>query len=147
MRYITEINMSERKLTRHEARELAFKILFAKDFDAQADAKEFYRSFIENTEEKTNDYVEATVVGVSEKLGGIDALVESSSNNWKLSRMSTATRTVLRLSVYELTETETPPKVVINEAVEIIKLYDEDSAPSFVNGILNNIARERGLIA
>ena len=60
--------------------------------------------------------------------------------------MSTATRTVLRLAVYELTETETPPKVVINEAVEIIKLYDEDSAPSFVNGILNRIARERGLI-
>ncbi len=142
-----EINMSERKLTRHEARELAFKILFAKDFDLEADAKDFYGAFIENTEEKTNDYVEATVIGVSEKLGEIDALVESSSTNWKVSRMSTATRTVLRLAVYELTETETPPKVVINEAVEIIKLYDEDSAPSFVNGILNRIARERGLIA
>ena len=138
--------MAHRKLTRHEARELAFKILFAKDFDRETDAREFVESFAEITETEINDYISATVSGVSEKLKEIDTLIESSSVNWKLSRMSTASRTILRLAVYELTETDTPAKVVINEAVEIIKLYDDESAPSFVNGILNNIARERGLI-
>lgn len=139
--------MSKNKLTRHEARELAFKLLFAKDFDHESDSAAYYNAYFEDSDELTNDYVHDTFCGVCEKCDEIDSTVESSSVNWKLSRMSTATRTVLRLAVYEMTETDTPAKVVINEAVEIIKVYDDESAPSFVNGILNNIARERGLIA
>ena len=60
--------------------------------------------------------------------------------------MSTATRTILRLAVYEMTKIDVPAKVVLNEAVEIIKVYDEETAPAFVNGILNKIARSHGLI-
>ena len=138
--------MSGKKLTRHEAREFAFKLLFAREFDSETTPADFYGAFIENTESLTNDYVRDTFIGVCEKKESLDALIEKASTNWKISRMSTSSRSLLRLAVYELTETETPPKVVINEAVEIIKLYDDDSAPSFVNGILNNIARERGLI-
>ena len=138
--------MGQNKLTRHEARETVFKLLFAREFDLESAPDAIYDAFIDITESKTNDYVHTTFVGACEKIGDIDALIESSSVNWKLSRMSTATKSVLRLAVYEMTETETPVKVVINEAVEIIKLYDDENAPSFVNGILNNIARSRGLI-
>ena len=60
--------------------------------------------------------------------------------------MSTSTRSVLRMALYEMTVCEVPAKAEINEALELIKKYDEDSAPSFVNGILNRIARDRGLI-
>ena len=60
--------------------------------------------------------------------------------------MSVPTRTVLRLAVYELLFTDTPPKVVINEAIDIVREYDDETAPAFVNGILNKIARSHGII-
>ena len=66
---------------------------------------------------------------------------------WKIKRMSKVTLSVLRLAVYELKYTDTPPKAVINEAVEISKEYDDEKASPFVNGILNKVARTEGLIA
>jgi len=136
-----------RKLTRHEARELTFKLLFAKEFDKEAESGAFCDAFIENTESLTNDYVKSTFVGVCEALTEIDGEIEGASAEWKLSRMSTATRSILRLATYELLKTDTPAKVVLNEAIEIIKLYDETSAPVFVNGILNHIAKTHDLFA
>ena len=137
----------KKKLTRREARELAFKLIFAKDFDEDADPTEFYENYIENTESLTNEYVRTTFAGVCAAKADLDKEIEAASANWKLTRMSNTTKAILRLAVYEMTNTETPVKVVINEAVEIIKLYDDANAPSFVNGILNNIARQRGLIS
>jgi len=139
--------MSEyKKLSRRQCRELIFKLLFAKEFDREADPAAFYEALIEETEEPTAEYVKNVFVGVCESLSELDGEIEGASVRWKLSRMSTATRSVLRMAVYEMTVCEVPPKAEINEAVEIIKQYDEDSAPSFVNGILNKIARDRGLI-
>ena len=140
--------MSENtKLTRHACRELIFKLLFAKDFDREADAEAFYENYLAVTEEPTADYVRQVFCGVCATLDELDREIEETSVKWKLSRMSTATRSVLRMAVYEMTACEVPPKAEINEALELIKRYDEDSAPAFVNGILNKIARNRGLIA
>ena len=58
--------------------------------------------------------------------------------------MSGVTRNLLRLAIYELMNTETPPKVVINEAVNLAKKFGDDAEPAFINGILNRIAREEG---
>ena len=139
--------MSEKKkLSRRECRELIFKLLFAKEFDREADPAAFYRDYIENTEEPTAEYVENVFTGVCAALPELDAELEAAAVRWKLSRMSTSTRSVLRMALYEMTVCEVPAKAVINEALELIKKYDEDSAPSFVNGILNRIARDRGLI-
>ena len=134
------------KLSRRQCRELIFKLLFAKEFDREADPAAFYDAFIDVTEEVPAEYAKNVFIGVSESLEELDTEIEGVSLRWKLSRMSTATRCVLRMAVYEMTVCDVPPKAVINEAVEIIKSYDEDSAPSFVNGILNKIARNRGLI-
>ena len=76
----------------------------------------------------------------------IDREIEAVSVKWKVSRMSTATRSMLRLAVWEMLIGGVPAKVAINEAVEIIKIYDDESAPAFLNGILNTIARSRDLI-
>lgn len=139
--------MSEnKKLSRHECRELIFKLLFAKEFDRDADPGTYYTDYTENAEEPSADYVKEVFLGVCASLPALDCEIEAASDNWKLARMSTATRSVLRMAVYEMTQADVPPKVAINEALELIKLYDEDSAPKFVNGILNKIARERGLI-
>ncbi|MBQ2545371.1 MAG: transcription antitermination factor NusB [Clostridia bacterium] len=139
--------MSEnKKLSRHECRELIFKLLFAKEFDRDADPGTYYTDYTENAEEPSADYVKEVFLGVCASLPALDCEIEAASDNWKLARMSTATRSVLRMAVYEMTQADVPAKAAINEALELIKLYDEDSAPKFVNGILNKIARERGLI-
>lgn len=141
------LTMSEKtKLTRHQCRELIFKLLFAKEFHKEADPNEFYESHIEISEEPTVEYVKNVFLGTCEYMDEIDNEIEECSIKWKMSRMSTATRTILRLAVYEMTKIDVPAKVVLNEAVEIIKTYDEESAPAFVNGILNKIARSHGLI-
>jgi N utilization substance protein B len=58
--------------------------------------------------------------------------------------MAAVTRSILRLAVYEILWGEVPPRAAINEAVELAKLYDEEAAPAFINGILNQIAKENG---
>ena len=139
--------MSEKnKLSRRQCRELIFKLLFAWEFGREADPAAFYENFIDVTEEEGAEYAKNVFVGVAESLAELDGEIEGASLRWKLSRMSTSTRCILRMAVYEMTVCEVPAKAEINEAVEIIKAYDEDSAPSFVNGILNKIARDRGLI-
>lgn len=145
------------KNSRHEKRVAAFKLLFAREFNKDADPVELYNAFLydeagENGELKLNkeyssEYVKETYFGAVEKLDDIDADIESTSIKWKISRMSVPTRTVLRLAVYELLYTDTPPKVVINEAIDIVREYDDETAPAFVNGILNKIARSHGIIA
>ncbi len=131
---------------RHENRENAFTLLFAKEFDREADAAEFFRAYLENNEIQFADYVKNTFLGVCEQCETIDKEIEGVSVKWKLSRMATVTRTVLRLAVYEMMNSEVPVKVIINEAIEIAKKYDDENSTGFVNGILNKIARNRGLI-
>ena len=131
---------------RHENRENAFKLLFAKEFDREAGAADFYSAYLENNEVQFADYVKDTFVGVCEQCETIDKEIEEVSVKWKLSRMATVTRTVLRLAVYEMTNSDVPVKVIINEAIEIAKKYDDENSTGFVNGILNKIARNRGLI-
>ncbi len=132
---------------RHENRENTFTLLFAKEFDREADAADFYNAYLENNEVQFADYVKNTFLGVCEQGETLDKEIESVSVKWKLSRMATVTRTVLRLAVYEMINSEVPVKVIINEAIEIAKKYDDENSTGFVNGILNKIARNRGLIS
>jgi len=136
----------KQKLSRHEAREIVFQLLFAKEFDREADALDFYENHADNSETEYNEYIRSTFLGVCEKQPELDPVIEGASIKWKMSRMSTATRSVLRLAVYEMTYTDVPAKVVLNEAVEIIKTFDDENAPAFVNGILNKIARDNSKI-
>jgi len=131
---------------RHENRENAFKLLFAKEFDREAAAADFYNAYLENNDVRYADYVKNTFLGVCEQCETIDREIEAVSVKWKLSRMATVTRTVLRLAVYEMMNSDVPVKVIINEAIEIAKKYDDENSTGFVNGILNKIARNRGLI-
>jgi len=131
-----------KKITKRERRIAVFSLLFSREFDKETDVNEFYRLASENTEVAYNSYVEKTFLGACEHTEEIDAEIEDTSVNWKTSRMSRVTRSILRLAVYEMLYTEAPAKAIINEAVEIAKEYDDDGAPSFINGILNKIARK-----
>ena len=121
-------------------------LLFAREFDKETPAADFYDIQTLNSEEVTNDTIRRNFLAVCEMTEELDKEIEAVSVKWKVSRMSTATRSMLRLAVWEMLADGVPAKVVINEAVEIIKIYDDDSAPGFLNGILNTIARSRNLI-
>ncbi|MBQ7922981.1 MAG: transcription antitermination factor NusB [Clostridia bacterium] len=135
------------KITKRDRRIAVFSLLFSREFDKDTDIMEFYRLAAENTEVAFNAYVEKTFLGTCEKTAEIDAEIENISVNWKISRMSRVTRSILRLAVYEMLYTTAPAKAIINEAVELAKEYDDDAAPAFINGILNKVARKHDKIA
>ena len=73
----------------------------------------------------------------------IDALLEKHATDWKLDRMAAMDRAILRLAVGEFRATGTPPKVVINEALELAKKYSSEESVSFINGVLDAILKEQ----
>jgi N utilization substance protein B len=82
------------------------------------------------------------VAGVAARSAELDLLVGAHARNWRVSRMAAVDRNVLRLAVYELCETDTPVAVVIDEAVDLARRFGSDTSASFVNGILDAVARE-----
>jgi len=82
------------------------------------------------------------VAGVAARSEELDRLVGAHARNWRVSRMAAVDRNVLRLAVYELRDTDTPVAVVIDEAVDLARRFGSDTSPSFVNGILDAVARE-----
>jgi N utilization substance protein B len=80
--------------------------------------------------------------GVEATLAELDPLITEAAEHWRLERMNVVDRLILRLAVYEfLHETETPAKVIINEALELARTYGTDQAVRFINGILDGIKR------
>jgi N utilization substance protein B len=80
--------------------------------------------------------------GAWESRSGADALISRYAEGWALERMPRADLCILRMAVYELLHTDTPPGVAINEAVELAKRYSTEESGRFVNGILGRIYRE-----
>jgi transcription antitermination protein NusB len=139
---------------RRKARELVLQFLFQTDMNPPAMGagppsnesaiQEEITSFCENfkAEEEGKSFFRQLAVGVMAHRDQIDALINAASENWRISRMATVDRNILRLSVYELVYLDDiPPSVTINEAVEIAKRYGSQESPSFVNGILDTVAR------
>lgn len=143
------------QMNRRTAREITLCLLFNFSFNSEEKPDELLELYLqyfpdaENgiiPEEIRNDkYISKTYFGVTQKLSEIDALIENASENWKPERISRVSRSILRLSVYELLYIDDiPEKVSINEAVELAKRFDEESSYSFVNGILGNVVKSIG---
>lgn len=81
--------------------------------------------------------------GVLDQLQELDAVIAKASQNWKVERMSVLDRAIIRVATYELLESKTPPKVVLNEAIELAKKYGTAESGAFVNGILDRLVKER----
>jgi len=87
-------------------------------------------------------FTEQLVNGVLNNLSQIDHEIEEHSHNWKLSRMSSIDRNILRIAIFELLSCdEIPPKVSINEAIEIAKIYSDKNSAAFINGILDQVKK------
>ena len=134
-------------MTRREARELAFTLLFEMTFDAEKEPMLLYLQEMEARGFEENEYVKTVVVGSHEKREEIDALIEKYSNGWKVKRISRVSLAIMRLCIYEmLYSDDVPASVAINEALEIAKIYDHDKAPAFINGVVNAVAKDKGLV-
>ncbi|MGZ3769836.1 MAG: transcription antitermination factor NusB [Bdellovibrio sp.] len=134
------------KLTvRRQARELALQILFQTEFAPQISYQKLFDVFEQSMEAEVIDYADSLVKGVQKNKEAIDAKIQSSSAHWKVERMATIDRNILRIAVFEMIFASEPIKenIVINEAVEIAKKYGTTESGSFVNGLLDQINRVR----
>lgn len=136
---------------RRQARECALQIVFQLDGMAAptaADIGDAIDRFFENfdaPDEKARAMAESIARGVSEQRAELDEVVQRHSPRWKVPRMAMVDRNILRVGAWELkNDTETPARVVIDEAVEIAKRYGAEQSGAFVNGVLDGVARELG---
>ncbi len=129
-------------MTRKEQREATFELLFEREFRTDESAEEIFALSAENRDIDTvnEKYIKTAYFGVVEHQAEIDELISAASNGWKVSRLSNATRSAIRLCVYEMLYCEDIPSTVsINEALELVKKFDDPKSRSFTNGVLNNI--------
>lgn len=135
-------NRSEVGKRRTRARRQALQMLFARDF-AGADGSEGVATIAEVMDDVVPEpYALELCEGIAENQDRIDNAIEVASENWKLSRMPSTDRSILRIAVFELLyRDDIPAGVSINEAVELAQDFGgEDDSFRFVNGVLGNVA-------
>ncbi|MGB6547050.1 MAG: transcription antitermination factor NusB [Candidatus Acidiferrales bacterium] len=127
---------------RSKSREFALQMLFQWEMGRQEPAAlevAFWKGA--RAEPETRTFANQLFEGTAAEAVRLDVLIESHADNWRVGRMSTIDRAILRLASYELTRTSTPAKVVMDEAIELAKRFSGDEAAPFVNGVLDAIAR------
>lgn len=133
-------------MNRTKIRELAFKTLFQLDtIKSQNDLTipEALTFVVEDDKQVHNEFLNELTVGVVEQQQRLDEVIERHLKKWTLSRLSRMDRNILRLATFELMNLSTPYKVIINEAIELSKLYsDKDDSYRFINGVLTGIVSE-----
>ena len=131
------------QLTRKEAREEAFRLLFETEFQKDASPEEVYALAKEDREFFENPYIKKVYFGVCEHLEEIDGIIMRHSNGWKTGRITPVSRSVIRLCIYEMLYMEDVPNAVaLNEAIELVKQFDDQKMKAFVNGLLNGAKNE-----
>ena len=130
-------------MKRHEAREVAFIIIFEKSFQSETPLDEIIDSAAESEFFEVNQFVTRTVRSVFDHLPDIDGTIEQYLVGWSHERLSRVARAVLRLAVYEILFSDVPDGVAINEAVEITKKYSEQKEAAYINGVLGYVARAK----
>ena len=133
-------------MKRRRAREIALQFLYQLDVNGGSDPTPYESDFWTRQVEvdgPTREYAGALVHGAKGQQAKIDELITRSTENWDLERMSVVDRNILRLAVFELGwQHEVPPKVAINEAIEIAKKFGTRESSRFINGVLDRIHRE-----
>ena len=125
---------------RHKAREFALQMLFQWEIGKQEPSRiedGFWR--IAKAEKSTRDFANQLFEGVAAGAPALDELIVAHAENWRLERMAVIDRAIMRLAAYELRSTKTPPKVVLNEALELAKTFSSEDAAGFINGVLDAV--------
>lgn len=134
-------------MSRKTAREVAMKLTYERMFGCD----DTYRDVLEKSgieEEPTKAdiaFVNDIVEGVQAHIDEIDLKIQEASLDWTIERMARVDLSILRISAYEiLYRKDIPTAVSINEAVDLAKLFSDEKAPKFINGLLGKLARQTG---
>ncbi len=139
--------------SRHLARSIAMQSLFEWDFWKKQNPIEIDGIVARNKEEfgpgleEEYGFIDRLVQGTVARLVKIDAVIEKAAPEWPVDQITAVDRAVLRLGLFELlfgNYEEVPPKVAINEAIELAKAFGGESSGKFVNGVLGTVYREMG---
>jgi N utilization substance protein B len=136
---------------RHLGRIIALQTLYEQDFrrgagDKALDLNAVLARNIARYEGTVEDksFIERLVLGVDKNAQGLDAALQPIAPEWPIDQIARMDRVILRMGLYELTyEPDVPPKVVINEAVELAKAFGSENSSKFVNGVLGTALRQR----
>ena len=127
---------------RRKSREIAMQALYAEGCQREK-VMETLDKIAENDHLQQDSsifsFAKRLSMGVVDNLDQIDRIIITKSKNWEFSRISPIDKALLRLGIYELLFTEVPRAVVINEALEIAKVFSSESSGKFINGILNQV--------
>ena len=136
-------------MQRSAMRELAFQLIYGLEMQKNEDILEQVDLFIGTnaiTDEKVTQYLNDICQGLQEHAEEINCLIENNlKENWSLSRVSKINLSLIKISIYEMLYKNIPYKVAINEVVELAKKYSDDTAPTFINGILASVVKEKNL--
>ncbi|MBP8628990.1 MAG: transcription antitermination factor NusB [Negativicutes bacterium] len=133
-------------MSRRKAREIALQALFQFDF-TKNDDENLIEMLIKETKglnQQSILFTREIIKGTIANLEAIDATIKTVSNDWKIERMAAVDRNIVRMAVYELkfNSEDTAPKIIINEAIEIAKIFGSDESSRFVNGILGALIKK-----
>ena len=136
---------------RHLGRIIALQTLYEEELRKEASDSEFdlqvvLKRNIARYQDTLDDviFIEKLVAGVSQQAAQLDQALQPVAPEWPIDQIARMDRIVLRIGLYELqNEADVPPKVVINEAVELAKAFGGDNSSKFVNGVLGTLLRER----
>jgi N utilization substance protein B len=133
---------------RHRSRQRALQVLYQWDMNkgpVEDAISSFYDTLnSEDGEEQTgrDEFMEELAKGTSGTSSDIDHQITAKSENWKLERMPIVDRNILRMAIYEMNQRETPPAVVIDEALELARQFSGEESVSFINGVLDAVHKE-----
>lgn len=130
-------------MNRHLSRTIAMQTLYEWDMRKQFDIEPIVERNINEFEEDADaEFVNSVVNGVISVADEIDAKIATAAPEWPIEQISPIDKAILRVSIYELLyDTEVPPKVAINEAVELAKLFGGENSSKFINGVLGTLYR------
>ena len=139
-------------MKRRALREQIFKLLFRVEFfppeDIPMQAEMFFESGDQTIGEDDRAYILEKTQAVIQEIPEIDRALDDCMEGWTMKRIGRVEKTILRLAVYEIKhDEEIPERVAISEAVELAKKFGQDSAPSFVNGVLAKYVKDPSSIA
>ena len=136
---------------RHLSRSIVLQSLFEWDFNSKTsdDALKIFARDVVEFAPGTNDmtFMDSLMKGVLEKQKDIDLIIEKAAPEWPINKISVMDRNILRIGLYELLFSErsqVPPKVAINEAIELSKTFGGETSSKFVNGVLGAVYKELG---
>jgi transcription antitermination protein NusB len=129
---------------RRKARELALKMLYQMETNSE-DPESALTKYCEifPYQKDVVDYATVVLSGIKKERENIDRFIETASSNWKIERIALVDKNVMRVSVYEMFfSPDVPPKVAIDEAIEMGKKYGNKDSADFINGVLDRILKD-----